>query len=123
MSGYPKKDHSHSQPQAASGGDDVMAMLQRMQAQLGYLEKKIDMLIAQKPGGFAPSGGDRPFRKPFQKPFRPWDRDRAQGGGEGRPERPGFKPGFSKPGYQKHRPDGQRPFGGPKKPFFKRRER
>jgi hypothetical protein len=136
MSGYPKKDHSQSHPQSAPAGDDVMALLQRMQAQLGYLEKKIDMLIAQKPGGFAPAGGgDRPFRKPFSKPFRPWDRNRESSGPSERSERPGgfskpgyskpgfSKPGFSKPGFSKNRPDGQRSFDGPKKPFYKRRDR
>jgi len=53
---------------------DVVSLIKKMQQQLNYLEKKIDLLI----GGQSP---ERPFRdreKRFSKPFRP-----SFGGGSG----------------------------------------
>lgn len=50
-------------PQADS---DVLSLIKKMQQQLNFLEKKIDILIGQSP--------ERPFRdreKRFSKPFRP----------------------------------------------------
>ena len=45
---------------------DVVSLIKKMQQQLNFLEKKIDILIGQSP--------ERPFRereKRFSKPFRP----------------------------------------------------
>lgn len=52
---------------------DVVSLIKKMQQQLNFLEKKIDILIGQSP--------ERPFRdreKRFSKPFRP-----SFGGGSG----------------------------------------
>ena len=89
---------------------DVVSLIKKMQQQLNFLEKKIDILIGQSP--------ERPFRdreKRFSKPFRPsfggggahkgsfnrgprregfsHDRPREGGFSHGRPPREG---GFSK---------------------------
>ncbi len=64
---------------------ELLAVLQKMQQQLEYLEKKIDTLLAQSSGG-APRGGDR-----FSRPPRPY------GGGGG--------------GYRGDRDRGPRDFG------------
>ena len=64
---------------------DVVSLLKRMQQQLLFLEKKIDLLISQSQE--RPSGGnvapDRPFRKrPFSKPFRSFDHPQRHDKGE-----------------------------------------
>jgi hypothetical protein len=58
---------------------DLVSVLKKMQQQLNFLEKKIDVLISQsqaKPFGERTSS-ERPFRKrPFSKPPRSFDRPR-----------------------------------------------
>jgi hypothetical protein len=64
--------------------DDVLSILKKMQIHLGYLEKKIDTLIAgqgQGGGNAAPAFKPR-FSRPFgggggRPPFRGGDRDRG----------------------------------------------
>src|SRR3989338_7839573 len=70
----PEQDQEQEQEEI-----ELLAVLQKMQQQLEYLEKKIDTLLAQSSGG-APRGGDR-----FSRPPRPYgggggyrgDRDRG----------------------------------------------
>ena len=66
-------------------GADVVSLLERMQQQLLFLGKKIDILIAQsqdKPFRGKPSL-ERPFRKrPLSKPFRSSGHSRGHGKGE-----------------------------------------
>ena len=82
-------------PQADS---DVLSLIKKMQQQLNFLEKKIDILIGQSP--------ERPFRdreKRFSKPFRP-----SFGGGSGGrdfnrgPRREGFSSGRPREGGFSH---------------------
>lgn len=110
-----------------SSNQDVLAIVKRMQQQLGFLEKKIDQLLGQGGGnvGARPFRGGRDRDRNFSKPFRPsfhrgggdrgghrrgGDRD-ARGGGFGdRPRGEGFdrdRGGFG---------------GGQRKPFRRRRE-
>jgi hypothetical protein len=63
---------------------DLVALVQRMQQQLNYLEKKIDVLISQSQ--------PKPFRERTERPFRE------------RPERPFQKRTFSKPARSFDRP-------------------
>jgi len=77
---------------------DVMELLQRMQVQMTFLEKKLDTLIQQS----RPRTFDRPERT-FSKPFRPY----------GRPQRPDGRPPSHHP--QSH---GQGNFAPKKKPYF-----
>ena len=67
---------------------DLVSLVKKMQQQLNYLEKKIDVLISQsQPKPFRerterPFRGtpDRPFRKrTFSKPARTFDRPRPHG--------------------------------------------
>jgi len=64
---------------------DVVSLLKKMQQQLLFLERKIDLLVSQsqpRPSGDRPST-DRPFRKrPFSKPFRSFDNPQRQGKGD-----------------------------------------
>ena len=72
---------------------NVMELLQRMQQQLTYLEKKIDTLIQQsQPKPFNREGNfSKPFR-PFNRPARP-DQGRGPGYGPGRgPQHGNFVP-------------------------------
>jgi hypothetical protein len=63
---------------------DVMALLQRMQQQLTFLEKKLDTLLQQ-----SQQSQSKPFARPertFSKPFRPYGGPHPSGGhGHGRP--------------------------------------
>ena len=70
---------------------DVVSLIKKMQQQLNYLEKKIDLLIGQSP--------ERPFRdreKRFSKPFRP-----SFGGGSGGRD---FNRGPRREGFSHDRP-------------------
>jgi len=77
-------------PQAES---EVVSLIKKMQQQLNYLEKKIDLLIG---GG---QSTERPFRdreKRFSKPFRP-----SFGGGSGGRD---FNRGPRREGFSHDRP-------------------
>ena len=68
---------------------DMMALLQRMQQQLTFLEKKLDTLLQQSQQAQA-----RPFdrpKRPFSRPFRPHGRpnNRPDGGYHGGGSREG----------------------------------
>jgi hypothetical protein len=65
----------------ASDGEDVVTLIKKMQQQLVFLEKKIDILVNQS--------SSRPFReRKFSKPFRSFgqhhgsDRERNNASGE-----------------------------------------
>jgi hypothetical protein len=65
--------------------NDVFSLLKKMQQQLSFLEKKVDLLISQSQG--RPHGEraaqDRPFRKrPFTKQFHSSEYPRHRGRGE-----------------------------------------
>ena len=87
---------------------DVVSLIKKMQQQLNFLEKKIDILIGQSP--------ERPFRdreKRFSKPFRPSfgsGRDfnrgpRREGFSHDRPREGGFSHDRPRPnGFSKDRP-------------------
>ena len=75
-------------PQADS---DVVSLIKKMQQQLNFLEKKIDILIGQSP--------EKPFHdreKRFSKPFRP-----SFGGGSGGRD---FNRGPRREGFSHDRP-------------------
>ena len=106
---------------------DVVSLIKKMQQQLNFLEKKIDILIGQSPEG---SFGNR--EKRFSKPFHP-----SFGGGASHgkrdfdrgPRREGFsydRPREGSPGQE--RPFDRKPGAGPRgfghgdKPFFRHRK-
>ena len=77
---------------------EVMALLQRMQQQLTYLEKKLDTLIHQsQPKPFNREGN-------FQRPYRPFRPNRPEG--HGNSHSPSHSHGPSHHGH------------GPRKPHF-----
>jgi hypothetical protein len=105
---------------------NIVSLLKRMQQQLLFLEKKIDLLIGRSQEG--PSGGktspDRFFRKkPFSKPFRSFDQPQRRGKGEygHNPRERDSAPGH----FYEQRPGEKRRGTSPKKkPFsFKRKDR
>ena len=111
MSEHSDENEEVSVPQQSD--TDVVSLIKKMQQQLNYLEKKIDILI----GGQSP---ERPFRdreKRFSKPFRPsfgggsGGRDfnrgpRREGGfSSGRPREGGFSSDRPRPsGFSSDRP-------------------
>ena len=87
------KEESSISPSAVpdESETDVVSILKRMQQQLLFLERKIDLLISQsqeRPFGEKTSP-DKPFQKrPFSKPFRSFDHPQRHGkGGYGRSPR------------------------------------
>ncbi len=79
--------HNDLSPQAEPG-QDLVTLIKKMQQQLVYLEKKIDLLIGQSQA--RPSGGDRPFsgsRRSGPPPHRRFDRARDNDSGEKRFDR------------------------------------
>jgi len=133
-------------PVSSQGDQDIVSLIKKMQQQLNFLEKKIDLLIGQSP--------ERPFRgKSFSKPFRPsfgggahhgkrdfnrgprregfsHDRPREGGFSQERPREGGFgqdrprERSFGGPGRSFDRKPGGRPggFGHGDKPFFQHRK-
>jgi hypothetical protein len=105
--------------------DDVVSLLKKIQQQVLYLERKIDMLISQskeRPSG-ENSSQDRSFRKrPFSKPFRSFDHPQRHGKGvygHGSGERDSAQGRF----YERRPHDKSRGPNPKKKPFFKRKDR
>ena len=111
MSEHPEENEELSAPPQADS--DVVSLIKKMQQQLNFLEKKIDILIGQSP--------ERPFRdreKRFSKPFRPsfgggaphGKRDfnrgpRREGFSHDRPREGGFSHGHPREsGFSKDRP-------------------
>jgi hypothetical protein len=142
-------EHLDSESSFASSGkeSDVIALLKKIQQQMVFLEKKIDLLVSQQQsaqGSGQPTGErafdrDRPsFKdKHFSKPYRSYGP--PQGGFGGRPDRGprdggprgGDGYGQGRPSFGRPRRDDQhrgpsgggRPgFGGPKKPFYRGRK-
>lgn len=98
MSEHPEENEELSELPPADS--DVVALIKKMQQQLVYLEKKIDILIGQS--------AEKPFRdgeKHFSKPFRP---SFGGGGHHGKgnfhrgPRREGFSHGHSREGGFSH---------------------
>jgi len=84
MSEHSEENEELSAPPQADS--DVVSLIKKMQQQLNFLEKKIDILIGQSP--------ERPFQdreKRFSKPFRPSFGNRGGGRDFNRgPRREGF---------------------------------
>jgi len=112
---------------------DMMELLEHMQRQLTFLEKKIDMLLNRSEGE-RPVDGPRPFpksfRKPYDKPFQRFDRPprRSRSDGEDR-ERSYRDKESARDNYSDRRKAGRKPGGKPagkprsgpgKKPFYSR---
>jgi len=103
---------------------DVVSLLKRMQQQLLYLEKKLDLLIRQsheRPSG-EKAPPDRPFRKrPFSKPFRSFEHPQRHGKGEH--GRSSTERDSAQGHFYEHRP-GEKSRSPRKKPSpFKRKDR
>ncbi len=106
-----RRESSSVPPQSET---DVVSLIKRVQQQLAFLEKKIDILIGQSQE--KPFRG-KPFPKPFAKPFRPFSHshhhDRAER--EHGPRERDFSKGRH---FEKHERGEDREFGPRKKPFF-----
>lgn len=91
MSEHSKENEDLSVPPQTDS--DVVSLIKKMQQQLNFLEKKIDILIGQSP--------ERPFKdreKRFSKPFRP-----SFGGGAHHGKRD-FNRGPRREGFSHDRP-------------------
>jgi hypothetical protein len=103
---------------------DLFSLLKKMQQQLTYLEKKLDVLIHQsqpKPFGERNSSS-RPFRKgPYSKPVRSFDRPRPHSR-EGREDNPRERDSAPRRFYDRYSPDKKRGANPKKKPYFSHRK-
>jgi hypothetical protein len=104
---------------------DVVSLLKKMQQQLLFLERKIDLLITNsRERSSGETGRDRPFqKKPFSKPFRSFEHPRQHGKGEHTRNPREGEPAQGH--FYEHRPhDKNRGSGLMKKPFsFKPKDR
>jgi hypothetical protein len=135
MSEHSEENEELSTPPQADS--DVVSLIKKMQQQLNFLEKKIDILIGQSP--------ERPFRdreKRFSKPFRPsfgGGAHHSKGNFNRGPRREGFshdrprEGGFSQDrprerSFGQERPFDRKPGAGPRgfghgdKPFLRHRK-
>ncbi len=114
--------------QEAAGGDapeelDLLALVKKIEQRMVYLEKKIDILIAQ-----SGQPSKRPFEgKRFSKPYRHgghFNRQQGPGGAGGHSQGRGYSQDrpFYKPFTGRHREQGQGGFGPRKKSSFHRRK-
>ena len=106
------KYKTFSDEESAAGDTDVIALLKKLQQQMAYLERKIDMLIGQSP--------DRPGQeRHFSPSARSFGHPPRHERGEHNPRERSFAPGrrFDNPrGEERHG------FSHRKKPFFGRRK-
>ena len=125
---------------------DVVSLIKKMQQQLNFLEKKIDLLIGQSPER---SSGERRFSKPFRPSFGhgghshgkrdfnrgprersfPHERPRESGFSHDRPREGGFPQDRPRErSFGQERPFDRKPGAGPRgfghgdKPFFHHRK-
>jgi hypothetical protein len=104
---------------------DVVSLLKKMQQQLLFLEKKLDLLISSSRGRpLGEASADRPFRKKtFSKPFRSFDHPQHRSKGEHahNPRERDSAQGH----FYEHRPHEKKRGPGPRKrPLsFKRKDR
>jgi hypothetical protein len=108
---------------------DVLAILERMQQQLTFLEKKLDTLLEQSRNSqnSQPRSFDRQERN-FSRPFRPYNRpnrpDQNRGprqNGYGQGQGQGHYSGHGRPSHGNHNgPAREGNFAPKKKPYFSR---
>lgn len=115
MTEQPKNDN-FSMPQ--QNEPDILFLIQKIQQQLVFLEKKIDILVSQsRETPFREKSFSKPFR-PSGRPYRPGHSYDKRGQGEDSRER-GFRSG---PSFEKHQRDENQKFEGPKKEYSGDRE-
>ena len=129
-------DSDEIQEMPDESGIDILEILEHMQRQLTFLEKKVDMLLSRTEGERSFDSGrsaPRPPRKPYDKPFQRFDRpprrdrndgdDRDRGYNRDRDrDRESSRDNY----YERRKPSGKKPGGKPqrsnfgKKPFHSR---
>jgi hypothetical protein len=107
-----KRDFSRNSPSASSHDEtDILVLIRNIQQQLGFLEKKIDILVNQS--------GARPFeakhRPQSSRPFVPASRHGQAEQHGSNPRERSFSQGRH---FDKQRPDENRGFAPRKKPFY-----
>ena len=111
---------------------DVVDLLEHIQRQLTFMEKKVDLLLSRSEGerSFeAPRPFPKSFRKPYEKPpqrFERTPRPPGRGRNDGDDRERGYRERESaRNGYSDRRGTGKKPGGKPrstsgKKPFYSR---
>ncbi len=93
---------------------DVIVLIKKMQQQISFLEKKIDILISQSQERY-------PREKQFSKPFRSFDRSSRPGNYHNNRDRSGDSR-HSGRNFEKRHGDDNRRFSGPRKDYGDERE-
>jgi hypothetical protein len=110
-------------------GSDILSMLERMQKQLTFLEKKMDMLLSRAEGERQTNNArpaPRSFRKPYDRPSQRFDRPPRRDRNDDEDRERGFRDKeSSRPQYFDRRKPAKKPGGKPragfgKKPFYSR---
>jgi hypothetical protein len=99
---------------------DIVSLLKRMQQQLNFLEKKIDILISQsqeKPFG-EKTFPNRTFRKrPFSKPLHSFDHSQRHSKGE-HEHSPRDRDSAQRHFYERRKPENKRSPHAKRKPYY-----
>ncbi|MFA5038636.1 MAG: hypothetical protein WC732_03040 [Candidatus Omnitrophota bacterium] len=109
-----EESKQENSPGSPHGEPDVAALIRKIQQQLTFLEKKIDILINQ-------SQAEPSREKYFSKPYRPFDRPARHGKAEGREGYRERGPGQGR-NYEKPQGGENRGFGYKKKSYDHPRE-
>ena len=110
-------------------GSDILDILEHMQQQLTFLEKKVDLLLSRVEGersfdNARPAA--RPFRKPYDRPQQRFDSPPRRGRNDGDDRERSYRDKeSSRDHYSERRKPGRKPGGKPrsgfgKKPFYSR---
>ncbi|MCM8812372.1 MAG: hypothetical protein NC924_00360 [Candidatus Omnitrophica bacterium] len=112
MRKYFQREHSSSPQQTES---ELAAMMKRMQQQLVFLERKIDLLLGQSGERPVESRNFSKSRRPFDAAFRPEGAGRRAGRESHFPAERSYEP--------PQKSEGAGAFRQRQKPFYQRRKR
>ena len=125
---YTNPDEIEEMPDES--GIDILDMLEHIQRQLTFLEKKVDMLLSRTERERPFDGGrpmPKPFRKHYDKPYQRSDRPPRRERNDGEDRERGYSRDreSSRDHYHDRRKTGKKPGGKPrsgfgKKPFYSR---
>jgi len=125
---YMDSDELEEMP--SESGIEIKEMLEHMQQQLVFLERKVDMLLSrtegERPFNSARQAPPKSFRKPYDRPSQRFDRPPRRERNEGDDRERGFRDKeSSRAQYIDRRKAGKKTGGKPrsdfgKKPFYSR---
>jgi hypothetical protein len=112
------------EPDPPETDTDIVSLLKRMQQQLNFLEKKIDILISQSQ---EKTFGEKPFpnrsfqKRPFSKPLHSFDRSQRHSRGD-HEHSPRDRDSAQGRFYERRKPENKRSPNAKRKPYYPQRK-